>query len=286
MKTYDELILQLKRHDVFVAGHDLPPHSTNLMHQLGKRDEKNIGLFNEVCSRYFQFRESLEKESCYFDSYVNGIVDSADAYLSFLVNGNPFSHQQDFSSSVIPEMFFFLFQEIIKRNGSGISVQAQNDLPIECMFDLAEGGRIIFKNKRLDLTLCLKSLLVLNGKEYSLPLPLLAMEIKTNLDKNMLAGIENSVAALKKTFPRCQYYVVSEFADFDTRKLNYASTDIDEIYILRNQKRAEVRSVGTKRNGINKELVKELVQKADYMLRETNQRRLELEQRMRMGKLI
>jgi hypothetical protein len=57
----------------------------------------------------------------------------------------------------------------------------------------------------------------------------------------MISGVEFSVATLKSTFPHCAYFAISEFADFELQSNSYASSEIDEIYILRKQKRADFR---------------------------------------------
>ena len=287
MKSYDELICELSRYDAQIEGQELPPHSTNLMHQLNKKEQENIRLFNDVCSRYFKFRkEASQRKDEELAEFVERIVDRTNNYMDYFANSSPFSHQQDFTSSIIPEMFFFIFSKIIDSTDIPLIVQAQNNLPIECMFDLYDGGRMIFKKKRLDLSLCKKSKLALDGVEHDFVIPVLAMEIKTNLDKNMLAGIENSVAALKRTFPNCLYFVVTEFADLATDKLNYASTDIDEIYVIRNQKRASVRGNKNSKNTINKTLVMEMVSKTASLLKSFSEEQQTIEQRMTLGKLI
>ena len=287
MKSYDELISELSMYDAQIVGQELPPHSTNLMHQLNKREANNIQLFNDVCSRYFEFREVAQSlQTLPLADFVGCVVDKTNSYMDYFAVNNPFSHQQDFTSSFVPEMLYFIFKKILETHKSTVSVYAQQDLPIECMFDLYNGGRLICKYKRLDLSLSQKTTLTLNDASYDFYIPLVAMEIKTNLDKNMLAGIENSVASLKKTFPRCKYFVVSEFADFDSSKLNYASTDIDEIFIIRNQKRANVKGNKNPKKAISKKLVLELVSNADSMLLAFSENILTLEERMRTGKLI
>ena len=287
MKSYEELIEELSKYDATIVGQELPPHSTNLMHQLNKKNAKNLRLFNDVCSRYFKFRKEVsDRKTEDLAEFVDRVVDKTNSYMDYFSTNNPFSHQQDFTSSIIPEMFYFIFSRIIESTKIPLVVQAQNNLPIECMFDLYGGGRLLFKNKRLDLSLCKKSKLALDGVSHDFVIPMLAMEIKTNLDKNMLAGIENSVSALKRTFPNCMYFVVSEFADLATDKLNYASTDIDEIYIIRNQKRASVRGNKNSKNAINKALVMELALEAVSLLASISEEQLTLEKRMKLGKLI
>lgn len=66
-----------------------------------------------------------------------------------------------------------------------LEVSAQKDLTIECTFDITGGGKICFKNKRVDVAVVELCELTFNGETTELPIPLFAIECKTNLDKNM-----------------------------------------------------------------------------------------------------
>ena len=102
----------------------------------------------------------------------------------------------------------------------------------------------------------------------------------------MLSGIEHSVTELKKTFPNCHYYVITECSDFDVKKSNYASSGIDEMYILRKQKRGEIRRNPDLRKPIDPDLVYEvsntLISNIDAMRTDSE----DLTTRMQNGKLI
>ena len=119
-----------------------------------------------------------------------------------------------------------------------------------------------------------------------MPIPLIAIECKTNLDKNMISGIEHSVTELKKTFPECRYFVVTEVSDFDVKKSNYASSGIDEMYILRQQKRGPIRNDPTLRKPINQLLVQEIAEILIHNIDAMNADIAGLDTRMQTGKLI
>lgn len=264
----------------------IPPHSSNLLHQLNKRDANNkIRQYNELCEWYFAFRESASNILLPFKDYTVGLVESTNNYLEFLKNFNS-CHQSDFKSSVIPEMFFLLLYKIVKEHNESYFVSAQSDVPIECNFDLQGGSRMMFKTKRLDMLVYKLSQLSLDGFSQDFIIPLIAMEMKTNLDKNMMSGIEHSVEALKKTFPNSLYYVVTEFSDMAIDKLNYASSGIDEIYILRRQKRAEVRRDIDNRNVVDCALVQEIASECIQQMELVHQETPSTEIRMTTGKLI
>ncbi|MDO4732654.1 MAG: Bpu10I family restriction endonuclease, partial [Bacillota bacterium] len=165
-------------------------------------------------------------------------------------------------------------------------VSAQKDLTIECIFDISSGGTIRFKNKRVDVAVVKPCQLVFNGTANELPIPLIAIECKTNLDKNMISGIEHSVSELKKTFPDCHYFVVTEVSDFDVKKSNYASSGIDEMYILRQQKRGPIRRNPELRKPLSSTLVQELSEILIQNIAAMNADVIGLDTRMQNGKLI
>lgn len=178
------------------------------------------------------------------------------------------------------------FGNIIRDKGIALEVSAQKDLTIECTFDITGGGKICFKNKRVDVAVVELCELTFNGETTELPIPLFAIECKTNLDKNMLSGIEHSVTELKKTFPNCHYFVVTECSDFDVKKSNYASSGIDEMYVLRKQKRGVIRRNPDLRNPIDASLVYEIASLLISNIYAIRADAVDLTTRMQNGKLI
>jgi hypothetical protein len=161
---------------------------------------------------------------------------------------------------------------------------SQKDLAIELMFDT--NGNIVSKKKRMDMAVLRRCSLVCNNVEFDdFYIPILAAEIKTNLDKNMLSGIEYSVESMKRTFPKCDYYVITELSDMAYERQNYASTGIDEIYILRKQKRSNVRR-GNRRNDIDNTLIKQILENSVTIMRHSLIDSLPLPERMTRGKLV
>jgi hypothetical protein len=89
------------------------PHCSNLMFQLQKSDNSKIGLFNTVVTKYVAMRKvdsSLE-----IKEYISKITLATNDYLNVFwpPSNNPFSHQADFGSSIIPEMLCLIFNYMI-----------------------------------------------------------------------------------------------------------------------------------------------------------------------------
>ena len=286
--NYDEMITTVENLNTLQdVSKEAVPHGNNLLHQFRKRQMARLTMYQEILTRYLSMRQVPYTEND-LESYVSNVVDKTNAYMDYFwpPANNPFSHQADFTSSIIPEMLCLIFNNIIKSNGIQLEVSAQKDLTIECTFDIASGGEMRFKNKRVDVAVVEPCDLSFNGESTVFPIPLLAIECKTNLDKNMLSGIEQSVGDMKKTFPNCRYFVITECSDFDVNKSNYASSGIDEMYILRKQKRGVIRRNPELRNPIDAALVYEvansLASDIDAMRTDND----DLNTRMQNGKLI
>jgi hypothetical protein len=201
---------------------------------------------------------------------------------------NCFSHQSDFVSSLLPELLCTLFRRVIKEmpNSGGLIVTAQKDVVIECNFDVASGGRIIEKKKRMDVAVLAPGTLSFRDVGIDFWIPAICAEVKTNIDKNMLSGIESSVETLKRTFPRSKYYAIGEYSDFQIESQNYAATGIDEILIVRRQKRSAVRRSPSARNPLGESLFASFLTEVKEHLLETMQSHTKLAARLPSGRLI
>lgn len=262
------------------------PHCSNLLFQISRRQIDEAYL-SQVTEKYLDTRLSIEQDET-IEQFITREVAVINEYMNFFwpLGQNALSHQADFYSSIIPEMLCSLFEATLEKHGINLSVSAQQNLTIECTFDITKHEIIQFKKKRVDVAVFKSCKLSLDEAEKELPIPLLAIECKTNVDKNMLSGIEQSVDDLKKTFPGCEYLVVSELSDFDVKKTNYAASGIDEMYILRQQKRADIRSNPNARQNINPDLVREVVRHLVTGLNRINADDISLVERMQNGKLI
>ncbi len=221
------------------------------------------------------------------ESYTS-YIKQTDNYLSFLRNENKFfSHQSDLSSSVIPELFCQIFKKRIDATGvHDITVSGQEDLKIDFQIIPNITEPLTFKSKRVDVCVYKNIELKLTGKLYTIPVPLIAIENKVNLDKNMIYGIINTSEAIKKMFPESKFYVYTEFSDLQLDKHNFAYSNIDEVYTLRKQKRASFRRTKIA-NGLHAPLILESLEQITKILKSISTKELNLEEKMyKFGKLI
>lgn len=224
------------------------------------------------------------------DVALGALLSKTDSYATLISSPevNCFSHQSDFASSLLPELLCVLFRRIVKelQGGENLLVTAQRDIVIECNFDIASGGRLIEKRKRMDVAILSPGNLSFQDKEIEFGIPAVCVEVKTNIDKNMLSGIESSVETLKRTFPRSRYFAIGEYCDFQIKSQNYAVTSIDEILIVRRQKRSEVRRTPSAKRPLAEELFAGFLDEVKALLAQTLDPHTNLAFRLPSGRLI
>nr|WP_299071483.1 Bpu10I family restriction endonuclease [uncultured Allomuricauda sp.] len=268
------------------------PHGSNLQTKVGKALSsrgKNSDLLVKIGKEYLGLLKKVDEfETEEIPKWIDFVVDQFEDYYSFLRadENKKFSHQSDFLSSLIPEFLYKLYNRFVGVKYPDLELTTQKDIVIDLSFLPYSDNHLTFKPKRVDVAIIKKLDLEIGGKKLDFNITMVAIEVKTNLDKNMIGGVEYSVERLKKTFPLSKFFLISEFADFAYKKQNYASTPIDEIIILRKQKRSEVRRDKTKIRGLDKGLVESHITEILEYLESTLNSPDELNARMKEGRLI
>ena len=264
------------------------PHGSNLKTKIKNTSvDKLDAATSDLISEYKKFYNDgfdYLSGSVTFDNF----VQSLNLYYDYCQNKSKinFVHQSDFYSSIIPEFLRVTITELLQTNNllHSIELSTQADITIEMNFDSINGGDLIEKKKRMDLAAYLPKSLTFEAKDRGFIIPIICFEVKTNLDKNMISGVETNSQTLKRTFPRCRYYLIAEYSDFDVKAQNYASTNIDEIIILRQQTRGEKRRLN-KMNDISSSLLNELMIDVEGCIKSISSRNNTLSNRMRYGRL-
>lgn len=276
--------------DVFCTG--LSPHCSNLQHQLKAsrvRDPKRYAALVLVLPEYFSLIRQVETLPLFpLDQFAKAVTQSLEAYL-FLLRTPPcavFKSVSDLLTSVIPEVFLRVFKRFIDDLGMDLSISGQKDLWIDISFDVAKDVVIIPKTQRVDLAISKK--LPLSVNDVVIPgfvVPIFAAEAKTYFDKNMISGVDFSVGRLKSTFRNCRYFAIGEWSDFDISAQSYAASSIDEIYILRRQRRSHFRKSGNL-SPLNAETVYHIFESVLGILKTHHVQREDLTKRLSRGTLI
>lgn len=270
------------------------PHCSNLktkaLNESTSRS-KSATLTEEIGSHYLSYLQKIKKLEKITDpeKWIRNALMHFEVYYSEIKSDKYriFSHQSDFLSSLLPEFLFMLYNKFVINKHKGFIIETQKDLVIDLSFFPYSTSAVNFKSKRVDVAILKPCLFSVNKEKLAdFNIALVAIEVKTNLDKNMIGGVEYSVQRLKRTFPLCKYYLISELADFAYEKQNYAASAIDEILITRKQKRSEVRRDSDRLKPIDADLMfnhlKEVLQFLETVVEEP----VILSKRLKKGKLI
>jgi hypothetical protein len=270
------------------------PHCSNLKKKATdelKKPSKNIALTKEIVSLYLKYNSEIQKLNKTSDSkkWITTALNHFEKYYSEIKTAKfkIFSHQSDFLSSLLPEFLYLLYNKFVIPKFKGFVIETQKDLVIDLSFLPYSTSAVNFKSKRVDVAILKPCLFAVNKQKLKdFHIAMIAVEVKTNLDKNMISGVEYSVQRLKRTFPLCKYYLISELADFAYNKQNYAASPIDEILITRKQKRSEVRQDASKLKAIDGDLVHNHLTEVLAYLDDAVKEPTILNQRLKKGKLI
>ncbi|CAE6768519.1 hypothetical protein R69619_03731 [Paraburkholderia nemoris] len=275
------------------ANANMAPHCQNLLHQCSPKSaahNKSFFALSVIVPKYLELVEILEN----FDpSNIKKSTATAtkkfDEYMKVLreAENDVFSSVSDFKTSAAPEFFLRMFHSMIHyHKATMLEVSGQRDIPVEMSFDIRTDDFILARTQRVDAAIIVKTSLTVGGTELAgFCVPIFAAEIKTYFDKNMISGVDYSAAGMKSTFPHCLYYSIGEFADFDIGAHSYASGAIDEIFILRHQKRSDFRKT-KKADALDPTLICEILENVERAIIDHQEKRPHLNVRMKSGKLI
>jgi hypothetical protein len=276
---------------------NVTPHCQNLLHQCTSKSAANVksaakaaAALGQIVPAYVSLVKTIETFSAAtIRKSAAAATEAFDEYMTLLrlPENDLFSSVSDLKTSAVPDFFLRLFDALLEHHKAAfLEVSGQRDIPVELSFDTRTADLVFARTQRVDVAIVMKASLTVQGQELNnFAIPVFAAEAKTYFDKNMLSGVDQSAAGMKRTFPHCLYLAIAEFADFELGAQSYASGSMDEIFVLRHQKRADFRKTGVA-HPIDTDLVAEILQTVERAIIDYDEPRPNLEERLKTGKLI
>lgn len=208
--------------------------------------------FQEIINVYQEYRESFDAIRNFDDISICQMVDALNRYRRIAIpifDKLPNAGQKALGYTIMEEFFYLFFQKYVYVQGftnSNLYLGKENSY-VSLSFTPKSFENILtdvnpyIHSKDQDFVLGISvDISVTSGKRISTQstiLPVVAIECKTYLEKNMLDSCANTATRLKNAMPYCLYIVASEYMKMDVASPEL--TDIDEVYILCKAKNSE-----------------------------------------------
>jgi hypothetical protein len=219
-------------------------HHNNLLQKFRlTEDVQHQALCSEILKRYRLYLQALDFEKV-SKGDLEHAVTAVEKYLNYAKEVerkySRFNWRSDYAGSILPEFIYRILTTASQAEGIPTLFSTRDSI-VEVSLSGNIGGGWEVRRKNQDLCVGLrKEKIVHEAREEIFLVPLIAIEVKTNIDINKLNGLDYSAERLKKTFPSARYILATETIDFSLKQ-NYASGYIDEIFALRKQLRSEAR---------------------------------------------
>lgn len=206
-------------------------------------DESHQQLCADIERKYNEYLSKIDFKKVLEGDFLEAVC-AVEEYLEYAKmiekRHSKFNWRSDYAGSILPEFLYRLLATLCRSLSIPAIFSTRNSM-VELSLSGALKGGWKMRRKNQDLSIGLRREKILkDGVEQVFVVPLVAMEVKTNIDINKLNGLDFSAERLKMTFPSARYFLVTETVDFSLQ-CNYASGSIDEIYALRKQVRSAAR---------------------------------------------
>ena len=224
-------------------------HKKNLLQYI---ESGNLNNADEILSAYNNYRECFDSILEYNEESVTRMVSALNQYRTVCLgvfDRLPNAGQKALGYTIMEEFFYLFFQKYVyvlginNDNlflGKGNSYVSLSFTP-KSFEGILENVNPYIHSKDQDFVLGISvDINVKSGNNettQSTILPVVAIECKTYLEKNMLDSCANTATRLKNAMPYCVYMVASEYMKMD--EASPELTDIDEVYILCKAKNSE-----------------------------------------------
>lgn len=256
------------------------PHGRILNIKASKKSHDYI--IDEIVLKYNEWKLKSEALNSEIDNDLKEKVRILNDYKSFIENINQkhFKLQDKVSSSVIEEFLYYLFKDLpeIKSNLENELIcmgmaGAYMDLSFapKNFLDFIKNPGVYINKKNQDFTISkiVKCKFTTNNQDElaEFVVPAVAIECKTFIPSTMLGQSDYEAQKIKQGNPYSLYIIVAEQNALSDNVM-LKNSKIDEIFILRKQKRNSAKNLITDKKPIDFEVVKSLYDYVKFYLRE------------------
>lgn len=241
-------------------------HGLNIKRKKSKSNYHQI--LDEIENRYNSWKGETNTLNSEIEEELKKKVSLLNEYKNYIASlSKYFKHQDQLSSSIIEEFLYLLFKDIpdlIEDLNNGLLFMGQANAYLDLSFapkNLAHfvtNPGVYINQKKQDFIIYKKVSCVFttNAKDqkFELIVPAVAMECKAYIPKTMFDQAQYEAQRLKEGNPFALYIIVAE-QNALSNDANLKNTKVDEIFILRKQKRTQGQA---KKKPISSDVIMEL----------------------------
>lgn len=220
-------------------------HGNTLRNYTDNLNGVQKAVFDDIVVQYEQFRSRIDAISSLDHNGIREFVLALNEYRRIAIpvfDGVKNSGQTGLGSTIMEEFFYLLFQKKIELMhiehdslfvGKGNSYVSLSFTPSSFSEVFSKPNAYIHtKDQDFVLGVSVQIQVSTDGapETSSTVIPVIAIECKTYLERNMLDSCAATASRLKTAMPYCIYIVASEYMKMDDATPEL--TDIDEVYIL------------------------------------------------------
>lgn len=258
-------------------------HGNILKKYIEKLTAARLPQFEVVKTAYIEYRNKIDEIEVLDDAKIVEMVDALNTYRNIAIpvfDSVENSGQNGLGSTIMEEFFYLLFNKKVKdiQNEHNNLFVGKGNSYVSLSFSPNSFDTIFTRpnayihTKDQDFMLGVNIEINVNAdgvmQNTSTVIPVVAIECKTYLERNMLDSCAATASRLKNAMPYCVYIVASEYM-----KMSDATpelTDIDEVYILckaKNVDRERRRDNNEPPYKIDSELILDLFHRVDRHLK-------------------
>lgn len=234
-------------------------HASNIFAKLELKKDKRLTLKQQIAidainKKYLEYINQQLDLVGFSTEVIEQRVELLNDYYNFLFENNYdniFSSQGKLRPTILEEFMYLVVKDMVSNIQRNINdshhilklggVKSYTNLyfksqdiksfvnDIQTGINVKDQDFAIYREMNLSVN---------NIDKGNVNIPIIAVEVKTYLDKTMLEGAIATAEKIKSGNPYSKYYIVTENYDVDLN-VDPAYSRIDQIYVLRKSKRKE-----------------------------------------------
>lgn len=227
----------------------LLPHRQNLEAKIKENYKGMASFFESFMQSYYNVwhkrnmnlkgasKTDILKRVNWFEKYLEKIDHVNEIEPPQGKNKNWITPQSKFRPSALEEFIYYILKDIPAVHSLGLKFTNKK---VFAGMSIDHNGRIIIKGKDVDVALVKEEKISFDKrKSIRIAVPVVAIEVKTYVDKTMWNEAQYTAQIIKHGNPECKVYLIAETNAVKIEEL-LPESPVNEVFILRKDSNAKI----------------------------------------------